>query len=446
MSFAVLLAATLVVLLVGMLIAFEGSRDVFHPLVFIGPMMIFLYVWMPYKLLRSGDVFTFFDSDQLIQVQARNLLAVTVFTFACLMAGVRIAKPAVEVVPSSEKTAWRMAIGAILTGGLGLAAWLILIIESGGPVQAFSQAYSGGWDDSGYIRDGSILLLAGILLILGAIAMNGWRLLYRVVLATFTLPWLMQALLTSRRGPTFELVVVLGMGWFLHRAKRPPVVATCLAGLMLGWLVLFLVTNRGQIYIGSDMNFTTDVTEIAETANTGNEFVYGSGALLSAMRQESHFWGKRYLAQILVRPIPSAIWPTKYEDFGVPELLQNAGTGDGIGEMMGWEGAPGSAPGIVSDLWIEFSWLAVPVMAIIGWCYARCWQNAVRKGRQWVAQYAVLSALSIYLVMQTMEAVIFRFFLLSIPIWAVWKWATYSKNVQQEEGVAPLQLEAVEEV
>lgn len=33
-------------------------------------------------------------------------------------------------------------------------------------------------------------------------------------------------------------------------------------------------------------------------------------------------------------------------------------------------------------------------------------------------------ALSIYLVMQTMEAVIFRCLLLSVPMWLVWKWAT----------------------
>lgn len=444
MSFEILLFLTLAVLLLGICIAYEGSRDVFHPLVFIGPMMIFLYVWMPYKLLQSGDIFTFFDSDQLMAVQSRNLLGVAAFTFACLAAGVRIPKPALQTplslnVLSTEKKAQRLVIGAAIAGSVGLAAWLILIIESGGPVQAFGRAYSGGWDDSGYIRDGSILLLAGILLTLAAIGMDRWRLSYGILLGTFTLPWLMQAILTSRRGPTFELVVVLGMGWFLHRSKRPPLLATCLLGVSLGWLVLFLVTNRNKIYIGSDMDFTTDVTEIAETPNTGNEFVYGSAALLSAMRQDHHFGGRRYLAQVLVRPIPSAIWPTKYEDFGVPELLQNAGTGDGIGDTMGWQGAPGSAPGMLADLWIEFSWFALPVMALIGWVYGRCWQKSILLGRQWVGQYSVLSALSIYLVMQTMEAVIFRLILLSIPIWAAWKWTAYQRrwtNVREEEAAA----------
>ncbi len=35
----------------------------------------------------------------------------------------------------------------------------------------------------------------------------------------------------------------------------------------------------------------------------------------------------------------------------------------------------------------------------------------------------MISALSIYLVMQTMEAVIFRTLLLSIPSWLSWRWA-----------------------
>jgi hypothetical protein len=107
----------------------------------------------------------------------------------------------------------------------------------------------------------------------------------------------------------------------------------------------------------------------------------------------------------------------------VPELLQNAGTGAGITETMGWVGAPGSAPGIVADLWIELWWLSIAALALIGWTYTVVWRKAVTLGGAWASQYTVLSALSIYLVMQTMEAVIFRTLLLSIPCWITWRWA-----------------------
>ena len=62
-------------------------------------------------------------------------------------------------------------------------------------------------------------------------------------------------------------------------------------------------------------------------------------------------------------------------------------------------------------------------MALLGWTYGWVWRRAVTGGPAWASQYAILSALSIYMVMQTMEAVIFRTILLSVPCWIVWKWA-----------------------
>ena len=81
-------------------------------------------------------------------------------------------------------------------------------------------------------------------------------------------------------------------------------------------------------------------------------------------------------------------------------------------------------------------------LALYGWIYGKCWRNAISRGRHWIAQYAVLSALSIYLVMQTMEAVIFRLALLSIPIWAAWAWALHEKRKRRMRArpIAPLEL------
>ena len=213
------------------------------------------------------------------------------------------------------------------------------------------------------------------------------------------------------------------MGWYIHRPKRPPLVAMAIVAACVGWLVLFLVTNRQSIYIGSSFDVKTDVSDIVEKPDIGNEWIYGGGTVLSAERRNHYFWMRRYLAQVLVRPIPSSIWPTKYEDFGVPELLYNAGTGEGFGDTLGWEGAVGAAPGIIADLFIEVWWLAIPLMGLLGWLYGFVWNKAVRRGGPWSSQLVVLSAITIYLVMQTMEAVIFRTLLLSIPCWIIWRWA-----------------------
>ena len=105
----------------------------------------------------------------------------------------------------------------------------------------------------------------------------------------------------------------------------------------------------------------------------------------------------------------------------MPELLHNAGTGEGIADALGWRGAPGSAPGIIADLFVEVWWLAIVVMGVLGWTYGRVWRKAVTLGGVWTCQYIVLAALSIYLVMQTMEAVIFRTLLLSVPCWIAYR-------------------------
>ena len=387
-------------------------------------MLFFLYAWMPFKLLQGHGLERFFDRDQLFFIQGLNVLGVLAFVVACLAVGVKLRGPRAAASRLSKETCRRLLVGAAIAGSIGLMCWCIAIVNVGGFTRAFSNSYGGGYDDSGYIRDGSLLLLVGVLLSISALSAGGPKLASIGIALTFGLPWLVTALLEGRRGPTFALTVVLLMGWYINRTKRPPLLAVAAGGLILGYFVLFLVTNRSNIYLGSDFsNVSTDVGGMVDKPDTGNEFIYGTGTVLSSQRRDHYFWMRRYLAQIMVRPIPTAIWATKYQDFGVPELLYNAGTGEGFGDTLGWQGATGSAPGIIADLWVEVWWFCVPFMAVLGWMYGFVWKRAVTRGGPWASQYVVLSALSIYMVMQTMEAVIFRTLILSIPCWITWRWA-----------------------
>ncbi|MBV9182633.1 MAG: oligosaccharide repeat unit polymerase, partial [Acidobacteria bacterium] len=367
----------------GMLIAYDGSRDVFHPLFFMAPMMAFLYAWMPSQLYRSGALFQYFQPEQLVFVQTLNVLGIVGFVSACAAAGLRLPQSRREAHRLSLLSCRRLRIGALIVGSVGLLCWTISIVNVGGFINAFSKSYSGGWDDNGYVRDGNLLLLVGVLLVIGAAATEGLRLLNILLILVFGVPWLAQALLMARRGPTFALMIILLMGSYIYRNKRPPVLAMLAVGAFLGWLSLFLVTNRSNIYLGSNFALTTDANKIraiVEKSDTGNEYIYGTGAVLAAERRGHYFWLRRYLAQLLVRPIPSSVWPTKYEDFGVPELLNNAGTGEGFADVLGWVGAVGSAPGIIADLWLEVSWFAVVFMSLLGWCFGWVWRRAVLGG------------------------------------------------------------------
>jgi len=222
----------------------------------------------------------------------------------------------------------------------------------------------------------------------------------------------------------------------LARGTRPPLMLVLGGGALLGFLILFLVTNRKHIYIGGDIsNVSTDVSGFLD-ANEANEYIFGAGCIITSRETGHYFWGRRYLAQIVVRPVPKQIWPTKYADFGVAELTQNAGVaGGGLADIMGWTEVPGAAAAAVADLWVEFSWLSIPVMALIGWLYGRVWQRSVQDGAWWTTLYMIFALLSIYFVTQSGEAVIFRFVILTLPARYIWRKAALPAGFAQALSV-----------
>ncbi len=412
--FTALVWAVVLVVALGMTYAYAGAKDVFHPVMFMGPMLVFMYAWMPLKLDAINGLAGFFQRDQLEFVQSVNLLGVTCFVLGTLSIGARLPVKRSPETPVSTKF---LKLCGVLLGLIGGVAWCVTVVHgTGGDLTG----YRGGWDDSGYIRDASLLLFSGFLLMLSGMVRDGLKPFHPFALLFWLAPLLIEAAFSARRGPTFMIATVVTIGWYMNRKKRPALIAAAAAGGAVGMLMLFLVSNRHNIYLGSDRQLTTDVTSVVEKPDTGNEYIYGAGTILSADQRRTFYWGRRYFAQVLIRPIPSSVWPTKYEDFGVPELLHNAGTGEGLLQTLGWEGAEGSAPGIVADLWTEADWLNMPALFFIGRLYAWAWKRSQLSGGVWIAQYVIMAALSVYLVMQTMEAVIFRLLILSVPLWISW--------------------------
>lgn len=413
---------TIVVAAVLVCFSLHHSRDTFHPLVLTLPMFMFIYGYLPLSLIDSGELFSFVSEDQADFAQSVSLLVMLAFSGGCLWGGAWSASLGERRLNYRPET---LRIGAMALGAIGLAAWLYMLRESGGFESAFGGSYGMVWSDIGYIRDSVYLLLVAILLLLSPQLFSPGRVYWWAAILVFAAPWAIQGLLGARRGPTFVLAIAIGVSWFMARGKRPSILLIAPAGAALGLLMLFLVGNRGSIGLETDLNLSSE--RIGETfkASESNEYIFSTGCISASRQTGEFFWGKRLLAQVLVRPIPRQLWPNKYADFGVPELEQNAGVaGAGLQAVMGWAEIPGAAAAMVADIWVEFSWGAIPFAGLCGWAYGYCWKRAITEGGVWITQYVILLILSVYLITQGMEPVIFRLLILSLPARWLWRRAT----------------------
>ena len=424
--------------------AYRRSRDSFHPAIYLGLMLFCLYCYIPLNLLRSSpqELLYFLSPQQLEHVQVLNLIGTV-----SLLAGVFFADKKINLFRYAKQT-WtlspvirsRIQTGAIFCGIVGILAYTAGILSAGGFGAAYGDSYGGGWSTSGYVREGMLLTLPALLWIMTAriqqrLTTEDWFWIF-----VFTMPLLFQGLLGARRGPTAMILISLVMGWHLIKMRRPNLWKTIGGAIALGMLMLFLVTNRNNIYLGSDFKFENSASNYLTQAGTGNEFIYGSGAILDADAKGKYFWGKRYFTIFFIRPIPRQFWPTKYEDaanfFDIPNLdNSNLGTGAaGLSDTMGWSGAYGAAPGIIADMWIEFYWFYTVALFLIGWLYGMAWRKVITYSGLWIPTYTIMTALSVYLVMQTFEAMAFRFLFTGAASWLIWR---FSIDGQSQKNIVP---------
>ncbi|MGB3516414.1 MAG: hypothetical protein WBA43_08160 [Elainellaceae cyanobacterium] len=431
--FLILVIATGAIALGSFLYAYRRSRDTFHPMIYLGLMLFFLYSYMPLELLiNDGEALkTYLSVPQLDYIQTLNLLGVSSLCLGVLV-GSRNHRwnPFQHLAWNfSPRTQKRLARAAIVLGILGLLGFAAGIVNTGGLVAAYGRAYGGGYSRSGYVREAILLTLPALLWFMASHLQRPLSKLDWGVVVIFAAPLLMHGLLGARRGPTAMVVVALLVGWYLIRGKRPGLSRMLVGSCILGFLMLFLVSNRGNIYLGSDIFSSQSQRASIQYigAYSGNEFIYGGGTILNADALNRYFWGRRYFTVFFIRPIPRALWPNKYEDasriLGIPNLEKNLGTGgEQLLETLGWQGAVGAAPGIIADMWLEFWWYFLLVLFGLGWMYGVAWRKAVTVGGLWIPVYTLMMALSVYLIMQTLEAMAFRFLFMSGASWLVWRY------------------------
>ena len=396
------------------------ARDPLHPAFVIGPMLLFLYVGVPLFLIQADGFFGYLTQDQLAFAQAVNLAGVCALgggilvgaRGTCFSAG----RPHAEPEP-------RLAVLAIAIGLVGVGGFIAGILEVGGFENAYGRVYGGGWSDSGYARELYHLTISAILLLFasGEVKRRRWMWLW---IALFSIPFVVHGTLGARRGPTFVVLVAVLSGWYFMRGTRPPAWAMLVGGTAVGVLLLLLVSNREKIYVGSSFELSGSPTKYIEPGG-GNEFLFGSGAIVTTSQLQSFAWGGRYATVLFIRPIPRSLWPTKYDDatqwFGTNIEVNLGIDSDEFIRVLGWRPTVGAAPGVVADMWIEFAWGGVAVLFLIGLLYGRTWAAAVTSGGRASVMYGALLSLSLYLILQTVEAMLFRSLVIVVPAWLAWR-------------------------
>jgi hypothetical protein len=421
--------------LAAMLWAVFVKGDVLHPLTILMPMVLFLYVYLPYELTSFNLIeLAFFTPAQWGRVQLINLLCIAALTGGCVFASGREPggkRPGHEAF--AARPVERVYGFALFLGGLALVAFAVNIHNVGGLFEAYSVEKGGGYAESGYVRDAIFWAVPAIALLAYCIANDGRKPRYLIAAAIFAAPLAIHGLLGARRGPTFMITATLATGWFLAQRRRPPLLVFFSGGLLLGLTLMAIVTFREQFRIGSELMEDTigTVTKMAEEFDErrmesmdrtlgGNEFVYGANVMLTFEEKQDFFWGTRLLTILFIRPIPKQIWPTKYEDVGMERYLVNVGLGTGE-DMVMWA-TLGAAPGFVADLFAEFSWGAILVSFLAGWGYGCAWRGAVHGNGLSLVIYILLVSLSIFFILQTMEAIVFRLMFTAAPVVLAWRW------------------------
>jgi len=435
--FEILILLTGTAILVAMVVGYQRTRDPLSPMMVFGPLLLFVYVYSPATLLWNGKLLDRFpDPRDLLLAGIVNLLGVAAFCTGAVTysaprgwTGRSVRLPTFHL---SHVARRRILLIGLALGSAAVAGFIWLVHLSGGPVHVFTQPKPFLNARSGYLGELPMLALPALFLL--AIAKQGRTLGVHHYVAALVIasPHLVMGTLGGRRGPAFLILSTLLICWYLVHNRRPSA-RTVLCGVVAaGFIMLFLISNRQSLYLGSQRGvnwqaFWQQVTlRDAEVKHeSGQEYTVGVAMIVTSTEYQRFYWGRRYLAQIVVRPIPRQLWPTKYDDIGLGWMARAPGTcGFSRSEWnaaCGFEPTLGAAAGFVADLYLEFSFLAIVFSYGLGRLYSYAWRQWVTQGRFWAVVYFGLMALAAYLAAQSVIAWLYRALILIVPAWMLWR-------------------------
>lgn len=423
-------------------VAWVRTRDPLHPLMYLGPMLFYVYVVRPGGLLGFGELQRLIPrQEQLVFAQGLFTIGATLFCTGVLLAGRRsspvIARPLRFEV--SDVVGSRLKVMGCCLGWVSVAAYVFAVQRSGGFLEVYGQTKGYVTAGSGWINELVNFSIPAVALLMLSWQGRPWRRGHLLWALFFSSPLLVHGLLGARRGPTFIVLTAALVAWYVTSPKRIALWKLGAAFAAIVGLVFFLVSHRQEIHIGSDV--TLDWSKLRETVapskvTPADDTVFQYGFVNAIREKGKHFWGLRYAATYLVRPIPRQIWPTKYKDLGLGWMVDQsdfAGLDDNAWqESLGWEPQRGSAVGFTADLFLEFSWGGLIGCLLLGMFYGGLWRRAKQFGGLWVLLYIEAAALSVYVPTQSVSAVLHRFLFMFVPTLIFWHMLVAADHAQYQ--------------
>jgi oligosaccharide repeat unit polymerase len=325
----------------------------------------------------------------------------------------------------------RLYQAAIVMGVMSVAAYVYMIENVGGFVEAYSRVKGGGRAPSGYI--GEAILLSFPAVLFGALARRAAGRVRPgdVMLAILIMsPHLIQGTFGGRRGPLFLALTVLFFAWLIARGGFPSFRKVVVGVAIIGLSVILVWSQRQDVYLGSEG--TVEIHRFwdimgPEYVEPGDTYVFSAAKILEADFYQSYYWGYRYFVTFFIRPIPRQLWPTKYEDMGATWIIgiDDHAQAASLIRAVGFATPAGAALPSIADVYLEFSWGVLPFFLVLGRILARIWSLHRERGGVWSVIHCIMLALSIYLATQSFSAWAHRLLFIGGPTVALWSlWIT----------------------
>jgi hypothetical protein len=326
------------------------------PLVALGT-FTFLYIIQPIQLIRTDAMALFLSNWQVAKAVFIPAIMLACFMWGWLHPG-RIKSREGGV--WDPRTIWRFGFGAAC---LGAILYVIFLERSGGVVQAFSQAHGGAmaWtENTAYLYDGPWLMLSGsVMMFLGTQSSRRarWRTLAPYA---FLVLFLFTAIFTGGRGPIFAVVTAYFVGISIARRRNVSMWQATRVLAIAGAGVFLMLAYRNVLHLGPEtpgssptmdaaFNDIAGATEYDKEHDTASQEFLFHAAVIDTVDQTGKLeYGISWLVFFVINPIPRVLWPEKANPQWIGINWED------IKENTSISIAPGSATGIVADLYSRF--------------------------------------------------------------------------------------------